>query len=115
VHADAVLGRDDHRLDAQDVDRPPLAPVLVDVALRLEPAGERLGQRGDARHPLDAGHAVPAGHDEAHRRAVLARQRLRVHLEREQHVGIGRFVERQRSVTVTLECAGSGIGKLVRT
>ena len=43
-------------------------------------AGEALVDRVDPAKPLDAGHAVPAGHDQAtKRKAVLRLQRLAVH------------------------------------
>src|SRR4029078_6892122 len=50
------------------------------ISLRHLFALDRLLAAADLREPLDVGHAVPAGHDQPEREAVLRRQRSAVHL-----------------------------------
>ena len=55
----------------------------VGVLPHLRRRRRRVGHQVDPRHPLDAGAAVPVRHDQADRRAVIARQRCAVHPQRE--------------------------------
>ena len=78
---------------------------LVAVGDGLLVALERLGDRRDPREPLDAGHAVPAGDEQAHRGAVLRLERPAVHLVGEQHLGAQRLGEREAALVVVLDAA----------
>ena len=65
-----------------------------DVVARHEVAAVLLVPYLDARQPLDVGHAVPPGSDQAHREAVLLRQRDAVHLVAEEVRRIEGVVQR---------------------
>ena len=59
----------------------------------------------DVGEPLDVRHAVPAGHHQPGREAVLHRQRRAVHLGGHQHVRPQRLGDRQRPGVVLLDAA----------
>ena len=75
-----------HRLD-HALAAPVALPVPVDELAARRP------QRDD---PLGVLHAVTAGHQDARRVAVLARQHLAVHLVHEQRLGVEGDLDRQR-------------------
>src|SRR3954447_3428902 len=68
------------------------------VAASLLVAAERAVDDFDAVQPLDARHPVPAGDDEPKREAVLRRERLPVHLVRQQHLLAERRVQRKAAL-----------------
>ncbi len=72
---------------------------------RLLEAAERFGDQVYADQPLDVGHAVPAGHHQADRVAVLRRQRCAVHGIGQQHVGTEGLGHRQAALVVLLDTA----------
>jgi len=69
--------------------------LLVAVADGLLEPVEGLVRDLDGGEPLDAGHAVPAGNDQAQREAVLRWQGLPVHLVGEQDFRAGRLGDGQ--------------------
>ena len=86
--------------------RPRVALEGVDqVAAGLLEAGERLGEHADPAQPLDRGHAVPAGHDQPQRVAVLGRQGPAVDPPGEQDLGAHRLVQGQAALVVLLQPA----------
>src|SRR3954453_6827019 len=71
-------------------------PRVRVVAALLPVAGLGVDAEGDALDPLDALVAVHLGNHHAHRRPVLARERLAVHLVGEHGVAESGLVERER-------------------
>ena len=65
----------------------------------VKPAGDR----ADPGEPLHVGHAVPARHHEAERRAVLGRQRHVVHLVGQQDVLSHALLNRQAALVILLD------------
>ena len=93
-------GRDHQRAGPHPAERLAGGAVRVvePVADALLVALERLLQQGDPRQPLDVGHAVPAGHHQAQREAVLGQQRRAVHLVGQQGVALQHLRQRQRAL-----------------
>ena len=93
------------RLDAGD-GRPRVVLGGVDqVGAGLLVAVERLGEQGDPAQPLDRGHAVPAGHDQPQRVAVLGREGLAVDPPGEQDLLAHRLGQGQAALVVVLQAA----------
>jgi hypothetical protein len=61
--------------------------------LHLRGGGLILADETDLIDPFDACAAIPAGHEEAHRRAVVERQRHAVHVGGEKGAGAGELLE----------------------
>jgi hypothetical protein len=57
----------------------------------------------DRGEPLDVGHAVPAGHDQAKRRAVLGLERAAVHLVGEEDLRANPLLDREAALVVLLQ------------
>mmetsp|Transcript_7056 Transcript_7056/g.21185 ORF Transcript_7056/g.21185 Transcript_7056/m.21185 type:complete len:467 (-) Transcript_7056:21-1421(-) len=97
-----VARRRHHCADGQLLDRQrrrvePRAAVAVHVHLGPPPAARGDLDRGE---PFDRGHAVPARHDDPHRRAVARQQVRAVHLPAEHNVARHRLLDRQRAAKV---------------
>ena len=95
-------GRDHQRAREHPRDRLPrvVGRLAEAIAAGLLVALEGLVEDGDPIEPLDAGHPVPAGHDQAQREAVLGRQRLAVHRVGDQHLVAKRLGQRQAALVL---------------
>src|SRR5207245_7922981 len=94
-----VLGRHDHRADADRAHRGRRVAVLVIVHIPAElvVTAKRLLENLEPLEPFHAGHAVPAGDDQPDRRSVLWEDRPAIHLEAEECVRVPRLGEREGS------------------
>src|SRR5207245_9977077 len=92
-----VLGRHDHRADADRAHRSRRVAVLVIVHIPAElvVTAKRLRENLEPLEPFHAGHAVPARDDQPDGRSVLREDRPAIHLEGEEGVRVPRLGERE--------------------